>query len=106
MYLLENGIVHYQNGGGDNYVHNRIAREALSPSVGSIVEVPLDNGTAVVNYSFTIPSNSKLANLEVLAFVQCPFGDQAVVQSGDYGDWYVDNCRNVAVGATAPLEVQ
>ena len=31
---------------------------------------------------------------------------QAVVQSGDYGGCYVDNCRNVAVGATAPLEVQ
>ena len=106
VYLLENGIVHYQNGGGDNYVHNRIAREALSPSVGSIVEVPADNGTKVVNYTFTIPSNYNLSKLEVLAFVQCPFGDQAVVQSGDYGDWYVDNCRNVAVGATAPLEVQ
>ena len=106
VYLLENGIVHYQNGGGDNYVHNRIAREALSPSVGSIVQVPTDNGTAVVNYTFNIPSNYNLSNLEVLAFVQCPFGDQAVVQSGDYGDWYVDNCRNVAVGATAPLEVQ
>ena len=25
--------------------------------------------------------------VEVLAFVQCPFGDQAVAQSGDYGDW-------------------
>ena len=106
IYLLESGVVHYQNGGGTKYVHNRIARKVLTNAAGDTVQVSEDNGTTFMNYTTTIASSYDLSKMEVLAFVQCQFGDQPVVQSGNYGTWYVDNCRNVALGATAPLEVQ
>jgi hypothetical protein len=43
---------------------------------------------------------------EIVAFVQRSYGDRPAIQSASYGEWYVDNCRSAALGATAPLEVQ
>ena len=106
VFLLESGVVHYQNGGGNNYVHNRIARMSLTAYAGDTVQVTEDNGTTTVNFTASIPSSYVLDNMSVLAYVQCPFGEQVVIQSGSYGDWYIDNCRSAALGATAPLEVQ
>ena len=106
VFLLESGVVYTQSGGGSNYVHNRIGRMSLTASAGDTVTVTEDNGTAVVNLTASIPSGYDLTKMDVLAFVQCPFGDQPAVQSGSYGDWYIDNCRSAALGATAPLEVE
>ena len=106
VFLLESDVVHTQSGGGSNYVHNRIGRMSLTATSGDTVKVTEDNGTTVVNLTASIPSGYDLTKMDVLAFVQCPFGDQPVVQSGSYGDWYIDNCRSAALGATAPLEVE
>ena len=106
VFLLESGVVYYQSGVGNNYVHNRIGRMSLTASSGDTVTVTEDNGTEVVNLSATIPSGYDLTKMDILAFVQCPFGSQGIVQSGSYGDWYIDNCRSVALGANAPLEVE
>jgi hypothetical protein len=40
-------------------------------------------------------------NLEILVYVQRPFGSQPVIQSGNYGDYYVDNCVSLPVGKAA-----
>ena len=106
VFLLESGVVHYQNGGGNNYVHNRIARMALTAAAGDTVQISEDNGTTSVNFTVTIPSDYDISQMDVLAYVQYPFGDKPVIQSGSYGDWYIDNCRSVALGATAALEVE
>ena len=106
VFLIESGVVYSQSGGGSNYVHNRIGRFSLTYTGGDSVTVEQDNGTTVVEFGAIIPEGYDLENMDILAFVQCPFGDQAVVQSGSYGDWYIDNCRSVALGGTAPLEVE
>ena len=106
VYLLESGVVYPQSGGGSTYVHNRIGRLSLTNSGGDTVTVAEDNGSTVVNLSASIPAGYDLANMDILAFVQCPYGSQAVVQSGNYGTWYIDNCRSVSIGGTAQLEVE
>lgn len=106
VFLLESGVVYSQSGGGSQYVHNRIGRMSLTASQGDIVTVTEDNGITVVNFSASIPSSYNLTNMDILAFVQCPFGSQTIVQSGSYGNWYIDNCRSAALGTTAALEVQ
>ena len=106
VFLLEDGIVNYQKGGGDDYVHDKVARMALTASEGDNVRVTSANGTQTASFTVSVPEIYNLDKMSVLAFVQCPFGDLPVIQSGDYGGWYIDNCRVAAVGATAPLEVE
>jgi hypothetical protein len=106
VYLLEDGIVHYQNNGGDDYVHDRVARMVLTGEEGDSVSVARDNGTRSFTYTASIPAGYNLENMSVLAFVQRKFDSQVVIQSGDYGEWYIDNCRIAKLGATAPLEVE
>ena len=63
-------------------------------------------GTKSFTYTYTVPASYKKNNLMILAYVQRTFGSRPVIQSGSYGDWYVDNCRVAAVGTTAPLEAE
>ena len=57
-------------------------------------------------FSCTIPDGYVKENLEVVAYVQRPFGTQTVIQSGDYGDYYVDNSRAAALGTYAVIELK
>ena len=53
-------------------------------------------------------------NMKVLIYVEKPYGDRdkvdgvdsRVVNYGNYGDTYIDNCRAVKVGETAELELR
>ena len=109
--LVEDGIVGYQNDYNDSphqdFVHNRVARMALtSPVTGAEFDVDVAGETKSFSYTATVPSECNLDNMVVLAFVQRNFNDRPAIQSGKYGEWYVDNCRAAALGTTAPLEVQ
>ena len=109
--LLEDGIIGYQAdynaGAHQDFEHNRVARMTLSSSItGQEFEIAAAGETKSFTYTATIPSDYNLDNLLILAWVQRPFGDLPAIQSGNYGGWYVDNCRSAALGATAPLEVQ
>ena len=106
VFLLESGVVNYQNGGGNNYVHNKIARMSLTDYRGDAVEITEENGKKTVEYPVTVPDTYVLGNMTVLAYVQRSFGDLPVIQSGNYGEWFVDNCRSAELGATAALEVR
>lgn len=110
--LLEDGIVGYQNGGGNSYTHNDVARLALTSMSGESVRISEDYQIWSNSYSAKIKSGWKAENLEILVYVEKPYGDQEKVSSvegakyGKYGDTYIDNCRVVKVGTEAPLEFE
>ena len=109
--LMEDGIVGFQKdynaGDHEDFVHNRVARMTLTSSVfGDEFDIDAAGETKSLTYTATIPNGYVLDNLVVLAYVQRNFNDRPAIQSGSYGDWYVDNCRAAAVGTTAPLEVR
>ena len=109
--LMENGIIGYQadynEGNHQDFQHDRVARKTLTSSIsGDSFSISEVGGTKSFTYTYTVPASYNKNNLMVLAYVQRTFGSRPVIQSGNYGDWYVDNCRVAAVGTTAPLEAE
>ena len=109
--LMENGIIGYQadytDGDQQNFQHDRVARKTLTSSIsGDSFSIDEVGGTKSFTYTYTVPASYKKNNLMILAYVQRTFGSRPVIQSGNYGNWYVDNCRVAAVGTTAPLEAE
>ena len=111
VFLCENNII----GSQSNYQapttitdfnHSRVTRMSLTSYTGDLFEGPEAGGVKSLEYTATIPSGYNLDNMEIVAFVQRNFNDRPAIQSAPYGDWYVDNSRSAALGATAPLEVQ
>lgn len=109
--LMEDGIVGYQNGGGNSYNHNDLARLAVTSISGESVTVE-DNTVWTNTYTATVQSSWNPENLELLVYVEKPYGEQGKVKGvdeaeyGSYGDTYIDNCRVVKVGEDAALERQ
>lgn len=101
--LLEDNIIGYQNGGGDNYNHSSIARVAITDITGDAVSTSEDNKTVSKNYTATIPSSCDKNNLRVLVYVLRQYGSQTIIRTADYGDFYVDNAISAAVGTTQDL---
>ncbi len=105
--VLENGIIGYQADNGEgahqDYHHDRIARLALTSVTGDTFSLSKDSEKDF-SLSGTLPAGCNPDNLEILVYVQRPFGSQNRIQSGNYGDYYVDNARSAAVGTTAELE--
>ena len=109
--LMENGIIGYQadytDGDQQNFQHDRVARKTLTSSIsGDSFSISEAGETKSFTFTCTVPASYNKNNLMVLAYVQRKFGNRPVIQSGSYGDWYVDNCRVAAVGTTAPLEAE
>jgi hypothetical protein len=110
--LLEDDIVGYQNGGDSNYRHDDVARLAVTSISGDAVKVENDGTVVNKTYTATVKSSWKAENLEVLVYVEKPYGSQSKVKGvsgasyGNYGDTYIDNCRVVKVGEVGALELQ
>jgi hypothetical protein len=110
--LMEDGIYGYQNGGSNNYEHKDVARLALTSMSGETVRISEDNQIWTKTFTADIKSSWKAENLEILVYVEKPYGDQSKVSEvdgaeyGRYGDTYIDNCRVVKVGTEAPLELK
>ena len=109
--LMENGIIGYQadytEGNHQDFQHDRVARKTLTSSIsGDSFSISEAGETKSFTFTCTVPASYNKNNLMVLAYVQRSFGNRPVIQSGSYGDWYVDNCRVAAVGTTAPLEAE
>lgn len=109
--LLEDGIVGFQNGGGNSYKHNDVARVALTSMSGDPVRVAAGNTISTMAYNISIGTYNP-DNLKVLVYVEKAYGDQAKAEEvnealyGNYGDTYIDNCRAVKLGETAALELR
>ena len=105
--VLENGIVghqtDYNDGDHEDFVHDKVVRQALTSVSGDAVTMA-EGDEKSFTFSTEIPSGWNKSNLEILVYVQRPFGSQNRIQSGNYGDYYVDNASSAAVGTTAELE--
>ena len=110
--LLEDGIVGYQNGGSSKYNHDDVARLALSSISGDSVTIEQNETIWSHTYTGTVKSGWNSENLEVLVYVEKPYGDREKVKGetgakyGNFGDTYIDNCRVVKVGEDAAVELQ
>lgn len=108
--LLEDNITGFQNGAGNNYVHNGVARVAVTSVGGETLRISEDGAVWRESYYVDVPDGCDTSNLRVLVYVEKPYGDQEQVygvdwaEYGDYGDTYVDNCRTAPVGTEATLE--
>lgn len=101
--LLENNVVGSQTGGSSSYVHNHITRLAITSITGDSFSTTSNNRTISKKYNVTIPSGCNKENLSILVFVLKPYGIQTVLQSGNYGDYYVDNAISAPIGTSQEL---
>ena len=110
--LMEDGIVGSQNGVSGKYTHNDVARLAVSSISGDAVKVDKDGTIVNKTYTATVKSSWKAENLELLIYVEKPYGEQGKAKGvslatyGNYGDTYIDNCRVVKVGEEASVELK
>ena len=88
-----------------DFNHSRVTRMFLTSSyTGDLFEVPADGGTTSLTYTATVPAGYNMDNMEVVAYVQRSYGDRPAIQSGSYGEWYVDNSRSAAFGKKVEVE--
>ena len=104
VYVTESGIIAYQadhtDGDRTDYRHDDVVRLSLTDVLGDDISVSSPHTRLKRSYSVTIPSGYRKDQLKILVFVQRAFGSQERMQSGDYGDYYVDNCIYGKVGVT------
>lgn len=101
--LVEDGIVHEQTNGGYDYVHDDVVRATATNILGDPVTVSRDLTKKSFNYVVSVPAECNIANMSVFAYIQREFGSAVRIQSGNYGDYYVDNCATVQVGESLKL---
>ena len=88
-----------------DFNHSRVTRMFLTSSyTGDLFEVPADGGTTSLTYTATVPAGYNMDNMEVVAYVQRSYGDRPAIQSGSFGEWYVDNSRSAAFGKKVEVE--
>lgn len=112
--LVEDGIVHAQKDYdlpkesdqyNYGYVHNHVARACLTGRLGDDFVTAQNFEEKSFSFSAQLSSSWNRNNLSVLVYVERAFGSQQKVQSGDFGDYYVDNCLSAAVGTKVELEL-
>lgn len=100
VFLVEDNIHNQQQdniGYHPDFVHNGVARMAVSDVFGDSFQVSSPNTAKYFQYVVNVPHYYKLQNMRVFAYVSREFGSRPIIHSADYGNNYIDNC------ATAPL---
>lgn len=106
--LVEDGIMNEQvdniDGNHTNYIHDNVARMALTDVLGNEFSVSGDYSVKDFHYEVSVPSSYVLQNMRVLAYIQAEFGDRTRIQSNSsYGDFFVDNCATAPLGTSLGL---
>lgn len=109
--LLEDNIVGYQNGGGNSYEHNDVARLALTPILGEEVIIANDFEICSKSYTAEIKSSWKAEDLRLMIYVEKPYGERERVKGVKNAKYnnestYIDNCRSIPVGMDAEVELK
>lgn len=112
--LVEDNIVAYQYGVNNpySYVHNDVARHAVTPVSGEEVEIGEGGGIWTGTFKTKIPAGCKKENMRILVYVERSYGDMDIacgvedVYYKDYGGRFVDNCRSVPVGTINEVELR
>lgn len=104
--VTESGIVaeqsDYERGTQSNYIHDNVARVAITDITGVAFTVTSGNSIKKLSYSVTIPSSYQKDNLKILVIVWKAFGQQPKIvdEGSSYGDYYIDNCASGKAGAS------
>ena len=105
--LLEDGIINvqsdYEEGNHDRYVHNNVVRMAVSAITGDPFTINKPTKKSF-SYSVSVPAQYDLSNFRIFVYIQKKFKNNRL-QSGNYGDYYIDNCATVAVGEAVKLKL-
>ena len=108
--LLEDGIINGQSdnmeGYHDKYTHDCVARVSMTPVLGVGFSVDSDFSVERFNYNVDVPSSYKMANMRVMVYIQRAFGSYPKIQSGSFGDYFIDNCATVELGGSLRLALE
>ena len=103
VYITEDGIVNRQLNDGvweSNYVHNGVMRRALGTALGNTIN--RDGNTYENTYTYTIPNNWNIDNLNVVAFISRPLANGV---TGVYTDMFVNQANKRKLGEFDEPEV-
>ena len=104
VFLVEDGIVgsqaDYYDGDHSDYVHDAVARKALTSVYGNPFQTDAKNTIKSFSYSTTVSSDYVKDNLRVLVYVQRQFGSQERLSDFSSEEYYVENAASVAAGKT------
>ncbi len=107
--VVEDNVVAFQknyvSGDSDEYVHTGVPRMALTNILGESFTVSSENATREFTYSATVPSVYNIDNMRLVVYIQRQFGSQERIQSGNYGDYYIDNCVSGKIGTDVELKL-
>ena len=108
--LLEDGIINaqtdYEEGNHPRYVHDNVARMSVSDILGDSFRIDKDFTVKKFSFSADIPSSYNIDNMRVLVYIQRTFDSGHVIQSGSYGNYFIDNSADVALGESLRLALE
>lgn len=111
-FLLENGVIGYQSGAGENYEHNYVLREGFTPYDGEQVSVSA-NSILELTYSMPVPTSvENIENCHVCVWIaeEGTFEGSVTTVEGqphykDYG-MLIDNVVEIPVNGYIPFEYE
>jgi len=101
VYVLEDGLIYPQSGGGSNYTHNNVMRDAVSGTWGDegIITSNAAGTTFTVDYNYTLDNGWEPDNMYVVAFV-------ANYDGGNVNNREILNAEEVKLTELIPVSVR
>lgn len=96
--VVEDDVVAWQNGGGNDYVHNGVPRMAFTSIYGDDFSVSDDNEVVKFTYKGNIPSGCDKDNMKIVVYIH-----KYSRGSGLVDDYYIDNSASGQLGGTENL---
>lgn len=96
----------YIDGAHSSYIHNGVARLAVTAIDGQSFTVDAAPSTKQMHFNATINGAWKAANVKILGYVQAKYGSRSKKRSGNYGEYYVDNSFLAVPGTELKLALE
>ena len=97
--LVEDGIVNpqtdYEEGDHPKYIHDCVARIAMSNVLGDAFNAAADFSEKHFDYSVDVPDGYNMANMRVLVYIQRALGN-----------YFIDNCATIELGGSLLLALE
>ena len=103
---INNAQADYVNGDHSTYIHNGVARLAVTPIEGTPISVSEAPSTQEVKLSATIDGKWNASNIRILGYIHTKYGSRTKKRSGNYGDYFIDNCFLAVPGQPLALEIE
>ena len=94
--LVEDNIVGYQSGEGNNYNHKDVVRAAFSNATGDAFTVSTDGQVQEFSYTLDLSNAWNRDNLKVVVYIQ---------RKDANGAYFIDNSTSAKLGKEMPLMV-